>query len=79
MPNVSNDFLLAALRMVEYLEHDEMRDFETMEANGEPTDRHIYISVNKVRSELLLGFDVSSSDTFEEDLMKNKVANGEAA
>ena len=53
MPNVADDFPHAALRLVEYLERDEMKHFEEMEANGEPTDGHIYLSVNKVRTELV--------------------------
>ena len=53
MPQVSDDFLLAALRLVEYLEDDEMEDFEEREESGENTDGHIYISVNKVRTDLV--------------------------
>ena len=70
MPTVSDDFLLAALRMVEYFEDDEMEDFEQREANGESVDGHIYISVNKVRTELLLAFDITSSPEAEERARK---------
>ncbi len=46
------------------------RTFEVREANGDPTDGHIYISVNKVRTELLLGFDITSSPEAEERARK---------
>jgi hypothetical protein len=53
MPYVSKDFLLAALRLVEYGEDDERKHFEEMERNGEDTDGHIYLSINKVRTDLV--------------------------
>ena len=70
MPNVSDDFLLAALRMVEYLEDDEQEHFEEMEHNGEPTDGHIYISVNKVRTDLV-NMNIYSSPEVEERWKKH--------
>ena len=78
MPTVSDEFFLAALRMVEYLEDDEMEDFEQREANGESVDGHIYISVNKVRTDLLIEFDISDADAFEEELRSSREPPPEA-
>ena len=69
MNEVSDEFLLAALRMVEYLEESEMDDYKYLEENGVNTDGHIYLSVNKVRTDLL-NMNISSSPECEEQAKK---------
>jgi hypothetical protein len=47
MNQVSGEFLLAAWRLVEYLERDEAKDF-----CSNPTPNHIYNAVRTVRDDL---------------------------
>jgi hypothetical protein len=53
MKPISEKFLAAAVKVVEYMEEDEREHFEEMKASGEPVNDHIYFAVKTLRDELI--------------------------
>ena len=61
MKQVTDEFMMAVLRMVDCLEDaDEQEHYENMLGDGESVERHVYLSMKVARDELSgLGIHVS--------------------